>query len=478
MAKYSEIDGLPKEFFEEKRTYFLTNLKKRFPNLNQNSILVLQGADGYPKYDSDTTYYYFDQEPNFYYLTGVRYPHMKAVIDIAYGKCDIFYEKADDDTQVWQKVPTKEDIETKYGIPTHYMNELYSFIQKRNMEVIYILSGTNANSGLPVISAQLNFTGDYEYLNKRLCYDDHVYMALCECRMIKTYSEQELLRYIGQITADAHREMMKTIKPGMNEREMENCFMNYLRKRYYTRFFAYASIAASGRECATLHYMLNNRVMQDGELFLSDQGIKMLGYDSDITTTFPVNGKFTPEQKKIYDIALASNIAVKDNAKAGKITKKELDNISKKTILKGLKDIGILTENADIEDLFNKGMARIFMPHSFGHYLGIDTHDVGPGIEWSSMQLIRAGMFITDEPGVYFIKMLLDEAKENPDLGPFINFTEVDKYYNMGGVRIEDNLMIYDDHIESFTFDIPRTTEEIEEFMAQNNPYVREHQKQ
>lgn len=472
MSEFSEIKGLDPEFFIEKRNNLIAGLKRRFSGLNTNSILVLRGADEPTKYDTDTNYYYFGQESCYYYLTGVRIPGTYAILDIQNGQFDLFIKKEDDNARIWQKVLTKEDVEAKYKVPTHYMDELYPFIQKRNMEVIYILSGTNGNSGLPVFSAELNFVGELAYLNKRIVNDEHIYQVLCENRMIKTDKERELLAYIGQITADAHREMMIQIKPGMNEREMELVFLNYLRKKYDLRFFAYGPIAVTGTSNAVLHYVHNDKIMKDGDLFLSDQGIQMLGYDSDITTTFPINGKFTKEQREIYQVVYDSNQAVEQQIKAGQITKKEVDTFSKKVVLQGLKKLGILTADADIDDLFNKGMARIFYPHGYGHYLGLDCHDVGPKIDYTSMQIIRNGMFITNEPGCYFNDMLLEQARNNPDLAPYINFELIDKYKYVGGVRIEDNLMYFDDHVENYTHDLPRTPDEIEKFMEENNLYL------
>ena len=298
--KYSELEGLPPAFFEEKRKNYLNNLKIRFAQLKTNSIIVLQGGDYLPRYDTDVNLYYFDQESNFYYLTGVREPGMKCVIDVQDGSCTLFYKPQEDEMKVWMTVPSKEDIEKKYGIKTLLMDELYDFIQRRNMEVIYILDGLNYNSGSQVLSAELDFVGDQAYLNDKISHDKYIYMVLCDTRQIKTESEKELLRWLAKVSNQGHMELIRQMKPGKYERDMENVFCQYMRNNYYARFWAYNCICGSGQNSATLHYDVNNRLMESGDLFLTDMGIRMLGYVSDITITIPVNGKFTEQQKKIY----------------------------------------------------------------------------------------------------------------------------------------------------------------------------------
>lgn len=197
------------------------------------------------------------------------------------------------------------------------MSELNDFIRRRNMQVIYLLSGTNENSGNPVFTAELKFVGELAYLNKRLNYDRYIYMVLADTRSIKTEKEKDLLRYIGKISNASHMNLMKKMKPGMYERDMENLFMTYLSENYRTRFWAYNCICGSGPNAATLHYDVNNRQMQDGDLFLTDMGIRFCGYVSDISTTFPVNGKFTEKQKEIYDIVLKANRDVIASMKPG-----------------------------------------------------------------------------------------------------------------------------------------------------------------
>ena len=463
---YDEIKGLDPSFFELNRENYLKNLKMRFAHLNTNSVIVLQGGKYAPKYDTDCNYYYFDQESNFYYLTGVREPNMYFVLDVQSGESTLFYERESEENKVWMDVPTPEVIEKKYGIKTYLQKDFERFLQKRNMEIIYILDGLNENSGNPVYSAELNFIGDYAYLNKRINHDKYIYMVLCDTRGVKNEREKKLLKYIAKISNEAHMALMKYMKVGLNERDTENFFLQYLRDKYYTRFMAYGCICASGANAATLHYILNNRDMENGDIYLTDMGIRFLGYCSDISATFPVNGKFTEKQKKIYNIVLDSNRTVIKAMKPGISKYADLDKLSKIVILKGLQNIGILKSEYDPEDMFNDGLARTFMPHTVGHFLGLDVHDLGrKTVTYKSNAILQNGNFITVEPGIYFVDFLLDEAESSPILSKYINKEELEKYRGFGGVRIEDDVMFGEDSVESYQWELPRTVDEIETFM-------------
>ena len=246
-------------------------------------------------------------------------------------------------------------------------------------------------------------------------------------------------------------------------------FLQYLRDKHYTRFYAYNCICATGSNGATLHYDLNNQDLKDKDLFLTDMGIRFCGYVSDITTTFPVNGEFTPQQKQIYDIVLKSNQEVIKSMKPGTTRYIDMDILGKKIILQGLYEIGILTES-DIDKMYDDRVWFYFMPHSIGHLVGLDVHDVGTKVSYKSLRLIEKGNFITVEPGIYFIDFLMDQIENDPNLSKYVNKEELEKYRGFGGVRIEDDVMVYDTKVESFQKDIPRTTEEIETLMK-NNKY-------
>ena len=208
--------------------------------------------------------------------------------------------------------------------------------------------------------------------------------------------------------------------------------------------------------------------MEDGDIYLTDMGIRFCGYCSDISATFPVNGKFTEQQKKIYNIVLEANKKVIAEMKPGITKVAELDVLAKKVILGGLQKIGIIKEEFSVDEMFDAGLARTFMPHSVGHLLGIDVHDVGnKSITYKSNNILENGMFITVEPGIYFVDMLMDEAESSLALSKYLNVEELEKYRGFGGVRIEDDVMVGEDSVESYQIDLPRTVEDVEKYMAE-----------
>ena len=150
-------------------------------------------------------------------------------------------------------VPSLEDIEIKYGLKTYLRKDLERFLQKRNMEVIYILDGINENSDLPAYSAELNSIRDYAYLNKKINHDKYIYMILCDIRGVKNEREKKLLKYIEDVSNEARMALMKYMAVGLKEREKENFYWQYLRDKYYTKIMAYKCICASGPNVATLH---------------------------------------------------------------------------------------------------------------------------------------------------------------------------------------------------------------------------------
>ena len=146
----------------------------------------------------------------------------------------------------------------------------------------------------------------------------------------------------------------------------------------------------------------------------------------------------------------------------------ELDTLSKKIILEGLQEIGILKKDYTPDQLFDAGLAKIFMPHSIGHLLGLDVHDVGyKSISYKSNNVLENGMFITVEPGIYFIDFLMDEAEQSIELSKYINVEKLEEYRGFGGVRIEDDVMIGEDDVESYQKILPRDVEDVEKYMSE-----------
>ena len=467
-----ELTGLPNRYFAQNCERYLAKIRK-FKEINYDSILVLLGGSSDPLYDTDSNMYYFVQESNFYYLTGVREEGLMAILDFTSSKMHLFYQQPSDDMRIWETVLTKEDLAKKYELDVHDMNELNEFIKERDPKYILIFEGKNEKTLIPILSPILEFKDKYEYLNERIVHNDLFYEILKDTRTVKADYEIELMTFINEITIDAHLQILSNIRPGIYERDIEMNFWNYLYKKYYTRLWAYPCIGGGNANGATLHYEVNDQILKDGYLFLADMGIRFCNYCADITITIPINGKFTPKQKQIYDIVLKSNLEVQKIIKDG-TNFNDMDKLSKIVILEELQKIGMLNKGYSVEEMFNNGIAALFMAHSVGHLLGLDVHDTGKIIKYKKGFIMEAGNIVTDEPGIYFVGFVLNKAFENETQKKYLNIQMIKEYLDFGGVRIEDDILVTKDGSINLTKRMPRTTEEIEDFMRKNNPFIRQ----
>lgn len=207
---------------------------------------------------------------------------------------------------------------------------------------------------------------------------------------------------------------------------------------------------------------------------LFDMGGEYYCYTSDITCSFPVNGKFTPKQIGIYNAVYKASRAVLNSCKPG-VSWVDMHLLAERIILEELVKLGVLT--GDIDEMLKMRICAIFMPHGLGHFLGLDTHDVGGYPEGherrtenglKSLRTVRTlqpSMVLTIEPGLYFIQAVIEEALNDPAQSCFFVREVVEGYYGFGGVRIEDDVVITETGCELLT-DVPRTVEEIEKHMA------------
>ena len=213
-------------------------------------------------------------------------------------------------------------------------------------------------------------------------------------------------------------------------------------------------------------------MIQEGDLFLADMGIRFCNYTSDVTITIPANGKFTKKQKEIYDIVLKANREVMKIMKAGETTYPQMDKLSKIVILRELQSLGLIKSGFSVDELYDKKIWKIFMPHGLGHYVGLDVHDVGSKVSYKSERILEDGNLITVEPGIYFIDFVLEKAFNDPEQSKYLNVDLLRTYKGFGGVRIEDDVYVTADGVINFQDSLPRTTEEIEAFMSNYNPYL------
>uniref|UniRef100_A0A6Q2YJ49 Xaa-Pro dipeptidase n=1 Tax=Esox lucius TaxID=8010 RepID=A0A6Q2YJ49_ESOLU len=451
--------------FVENRRRLCQGLKAK-EGVAPKSVVVLQGGEQKQRYCTDTDML-FRQESFFHWAFGVTESDCYGAIDVDTEKSILFVPKLPESYATWMgEIYPKEHFKTKYAV-----DEVQYTCDVSFLFMSLLNRGVNTDSGS--ICREASFPGISQFkVNNTL-----LHPVIVECRLTKTDMELEVLRYTNRISSDAHKEIMKKVKPGLKEYEMESLFQHYCYTRGGMRHTSYTCICGSGNNSSVLHYghagAPNNKTINDGDMCLFDMGGEYYCYSSDITCSFPANGKFTPDQKAIYEAVLKSSRAVMAAIKPG-VKWTEMHRLADRVHLEELLKIGIL--RGSVEDMMKVHMGSVFMPHGLGHLLGIDVHDVGgypegiervnePGLKSLRMgRLVQERMVLTVEPGIYFINHLLDQALANPSQSCFINNEVLARFRGFGGVRIEDDIAATAQGIELLTC-VPRTVEEIEEFM-------------
>jgi Xaa-Pro dipeptidase len=454
----------------ENREKTVKAFREKHSNVASNSVFFFKGDITHSIHDGDTEHLP-DQEANFWYLFGVEDPDLFGVVEVDTGRSVLFVPELPRELSMWMTLHNKEYFKANYDIDeVLYMSEMEEYFRARVLGTIYFFYGVDSDSKLtPALP-------EFEFLSKHKTDKEVLYPILCEVRVIKSKKEIDILRVVGKVSSDIHILCMRNNKAGIREYQIEALYKFASQSTLGARWLAYSAICASGHGCATLHYIDNDKKFEDGQLTLCDMGLKFYGYCSDITCTYPVNGKFTEKQKHIYNAVLEATNAVKNAVKPG-VNWGDMHLLAERIIVKNLISYGII-KNVPIEELEEKRVGAVFFPHGLGHFLGLRVHDVGgylPGCPERHTKLglkslrtrrdLQAGMCITVEPGCYFTKYTLDTAKENPEVKEYINWDKVEEYREVGGVRIEDDIIITENGHEDFT-QVPRTVEEIELCMA------------
>lgn len=427
---------------------------------NQNGVVFIQGAEIMYRYDTDYEFP-FRQESNFWYLTGVNEAECSLVLDLKKEEYHLFVPERDAQYAVWHGyVKTKEQYQEEYQPDhLHYRNDILKVLNELKPETVYCIDDEQAEF---VEDLNRGFNVETEALVDALTY----------CRVLKTDWELDQLREACRVNDLAYLEVMRSIKPGMYEYEMKAIF-NKVQIENGLMQDAYNGIFASGVNASILHYVVNNSKIKDGDLFLMDSGFECNGYASDYTRTFPANGKYTDIQKGIYNSVLAGMDKVLDSIKPG-VKMEDLHLLAARTMMEGLKDMGVVKGNVD--DMMEENIFALFFPHGLGHFLGLDTHDVGgypkgvDRIERPGIKFLRArrellpGMVVTIEPGIYFVPAVLEPAIADPEKKQFLNTEKVESLLGFGGVRIEDDIIVTEDGMENMT-NVPKEVGEIEDLM-------------
>lgn len=265
-------------------------------------------------------------------------------------------------------------------------------------------------------------------------------------RLVKDADEIKTMKRASQINVAAHLEVLKTIKSGIGEYDVQAVVEGeYLKRGAHGP--SYTTICAAGENATILHYIRNSEKLKKGDLFLIDAGCEYASYASDITRTYPVNGKFSREQKILMDLVMRAHAAALSVVKP-KVPYIKIHEASTQAIVEGLRDLGIL--KGSVAKILETQKHKRYFPHGTGHWLGLDVHDACPYFDRNGKSLeLRPGMVFTVEPGVYFL----------PD------DTSVAPKWRGLGVRIEDDVLVTSKGYEILTEGLPRTADEIEAFM-------------
>ena len=405
------------------------NRLKLFNKIDESSVVVLfAGKAPQKRGDED---YPFSPDRNFYYITGLDKQNQFIMLSKINQeiKSTLYIERDNGNLAKWvganitiDEINRISDFdEIKYI--DEFEEDFSSFIFKNDVKNIYLdLERRNINTPFNEgISFANKVRDNYPHITIK-----NIYPIFAQLRKIKEDYELVLMQKAMDITTKGIEAMMKIASPGMYEYEIE-AYFDFVLKRHGVKHKAFETIAASGKNGTVLHYTENNSKTKDGDLILFDVGAQFGWYNGDITRTFPVNGKFTSIQKKIYNIVLSGQQNVIDSIKPG-VPFRNLNEILKAHYLEELSKLGIAKSMEDVQKYYY---------HNVSHMLGAETHDIGRNNEG----LLEEGMVITVEPGLYIDEMEI-------------------------GIRIEDDVLVTKDGCVVMTQDMIKTVEDIEDFMA------------
>jgi Xaa-Pro aminopeptidase len=401
---------------------------------------------------SGDTHYAFRQNSDFYYLTGFNEPEAILILapGFAQGEFILFNRQRDPLMELWNgRRAGQEGAKQEFGADQAYPFEAFQSTLPellQNRKRVYYPIGCH-NDMEQQIMTTINFLRSK--VRSGVGVPDefyHINPILHEMRLHKSPAEIATMRKAAQISVDAHKRAMQACRPGMFEYELEaELLAEFCRQG--ARNPAYTSIIGSGANSCILHYTENTARMRDGDVVLIDAGGEYQSYASDITRTFPVNGKFTLEQKQLYNLVLTAQQAAIDCIRPG-ILWVDIQNTILPILTEGLVALGIL--QGKLDDLLKQNAVRRFYMHNSGHWLGLDTHDAGVYKIDQAWRPLETGFVLTVEPGLY-----IPADSEGVD----------EKWWNIG-IRIEDDVVVTETGCEVLSAGLPKTVEEIEALMA------------
>ena len=419
--------------------------------MDENSIAIIPAAhEARRSYDTE---FKFRQDSDFWYLTGFPEPDAIAVIDPRSKKPYTLYVR-----------PRDPEMETWFGRRQGVDGAVKNFAADRSHPIkkfaadlckmldghdkLYYRFGVDEKLDLQILA----YLSGQRVRRLKTAYPPHTIadptVIIGDMRLHKSDEEVDLMQTAATIAGDAHILAMQKVAPGMNEGQVESFMEAYMRDKGASGV-AYNSIIGGGDNATILHYVENNMPLKDGDLLLVDAGAEYHGYASDITRTFPVNGKYTKAQREVYDVVLDVQLQCVEFTKTGN-TVKGRQEFSIELLTEGMKKLGLL--KGKTKDLIKKKAYMKYYMHGVGHYLGLDVHDAGRYFTDQTAKNSKPfapGMVLTVEPGLY----IPPDDKSAPA-----------KYRGIG-IRIEDDILVTQDGNLNLSAKVPKNAEEIEDLM-------------
>ena len=408
--------------------------KELLSKLDDNAVVIVS-TNSEQKRNSDVNYP-FRPDSNFWYLTGFIEPDAIAVF--SKNNYTIFLKPKDVTKEIWNGLRLGVEMAPKtllannaYDIDT-FLDKIESLLTSESS----LYFDAPGDIGWKDVSStnKLNQSIALKFRNRSQLLDPY----LSEMRLIKDSTEIQHMQTAADLASKAHMQAMIRARPGLYEYHITAEFDTLFRKEDSEH--SYPPIVAGGENACILHYNENNKLLNDGELLLIDAGCEILGYASDITRTFPINGKFSEPQKEIYEIVLKAQKSAIASIVPGEAVNKPHE-IACDVITQELIKLGIMDDASSLRD---------FYMHGTGHWLGLDVHDVGSKEIDNTIRKFKVGMVTTVEPGIYIRK----SDKVDP------------KYWNIG-IRIEDDVLVTEDGHHILSKAAIKELEDIEQLMSQ-----------
>ena len=432
-------------------TEFARRRKELMAQMEPNSIAIVPAAP--ERIRSRDTDYHYRQDSDFLYLSGFEEPESVLVLipGREHGEFVLFVRERNREREIWDGYRAGpegacSDFAADDAFPIDDIDDILPGLLEGKQRVYYAM-GKDADFDKRVMGwvnsirakVRSGATPPGEFLD--------LSHFLHDMRLFKSAAELRVMKEASEISARAHVRAMRAAKAGVMEYQLEAEIIHEFQMNG-ARFPAYNSIVGGGKNGCILHYIENSAALKQGDLVLIDAGCELDYYAADITRTFPVGGKFSPEQKALYEICLKAQLDAIAVAKPGNHWN-DPHETTVKVITQGLLDIGLL--EGDVNELIASEAYKEFYMHRAGHWLGMDVHDVGDykvGGEW---RVLEPGMVMTIEPGIYV-------APDNE---------RVAKKWRGIGIRIEDDVVITKDGNEVLTSGVPKSVADIEALMAQ-----------